>query len=89
MYEDVLRLLASQPGPPNEPGLKTAMLTLEALASARLQRFPDSEAKIKEAEQICAGREDPGCGEVLQARGLMFNEHGQLEEARGALEKSL
>ena len=89
MYEEVLRLLASQPGPPHEPGLKTAILMLEAIANARLQRFPEAEARMKEAEQLCASRVDQGCGEVLQARGLMFNEHGQFEPAREAFKRSM
>src|SRR5713226_2259445 len=89
MYEDVLHLLASQPGPPNETGLNAPILTLKAIANARLQRFPEAEARLKEAEQICTSRADPSCGEVLQARGLMFNEHGQLEQARKVFERSL
>jgi len=65
------------------------MLTLEAIAYARLQRFPEAEVKLKEAEKICTRWAGPGCGEVIQARGLMFNEKGQLEQARQAFELSL
>ncbi len=89
MYEDVLHLLASQPGPPNEPALNVPMLALETIANARLQRFPEAEAKLKEAEQICTNRADPSCGEVIQARGLMFNEQGHLVQAREVFELSL
>jgi CHAT domain-containing protein/Tfp pilus assembly protein PilF len=89
MYEDSLKILASQPGPPNEPGLNVPLLTLEALSHARLQRFPEAEAKLKQAEQICTRSADPSCGEVIQARGLLSNEQGQLVQARQALEGSL
>jgi CHAT domain-containing protein len=89
MYEDVLRLLASQPKPPDENGLILPILTLEAVADARLQRFSEAEMKLKEAEAICAIGPDPGCGEVFQARGLMFNERGDSAQARRAFELSL
>lgn len=89
MYEEVLHLLALQPAPPHGTGLKASILTLEAIANARLHRFPEAEARIEEAEQACTSGADPGCGEVLQARGLMFNEHGQLGQARKAFERSL
>ncbi len=85
----MLHLLASQPGPPNEPGLSVPIFTLEAVANARLQRFPEAEAKLREAEQICTSWADPSCGEVIQARGLMFNEKGQLVQARQVFELSL
>jgi CHAT domain-containing protein/Flp pilus assembly protein TadD len=89
MYEDSLKILASPPGPPNEPGLNVPLLTLEALSHSRLQRFPEAEAKLKQAEQICTRSADPSCGEVIQARGLLSNEQGQLMQARRALEGSL
>jgi tetratricopeptide (TPR) repeat protein len=85
----VLHLLASQPGPPHEPGLSVPIFTLEAIANARLQRFPEAEVKLKEAEQICTSWADPSCGEVIQARGLISNEKGQLVQARQVFELSL
>ena len=85
----MLHLLASQPGPPNEPGLSVPIFTLEAIANARLQRFPEAEVKLKEAEQICTSWADPSCGEVIQARGLISNEKGQLVQARQVFELSL
>jgi tetratricopeptide (TPR) repeat protein len=89
MYEDVLHLLGSQPGPPNKPELNVPILTLGAIANARLHRFPEADGSIEGAEQICSSRADRGCGEVLQARSLLFYEHGQLEQARDVLERSL
>ena len=89
MYEDVFRLLASKPEPPDENALTVPILTLEAIANARLQRFPEAETKLKEAERICASWVDPSCGEVLQARGLISNEKGELAQARQAFELSL
>src|SRR5260370_8542793 len=89
MDEDSLKILASPPGPPNEPGLNVPLLTLEALSHARLQRFPEAEAKLKQAEQICTRSADPSCGEAIQARGLVSNEQGQLVQARQPAQGSL
>lgn len=89
MYEDALRLLASQPGPPDEREMSVPILTLKAIARARLQRFPEAEAELTEAEKTCAGWMDPICGEVLQARGLVSNEQGRLVQARESFERAL
>ena len=89
MYEDVLELLESQPARPNRPDLTIPVLALEAIANARLHQFAEAEGRIKEADRLCRAWPDASCGEVIQARGLIANEQGQLVHARQWFELSL
>jgi CHAT domain-containing protein/Tfp pilus assembly protein PilF len=89
LFDDVIRLLAWQPSPPDQLGLKVSILTLRATAYLRLDQPQKAEAQLVEAERICASSTDPTCGETLQTRGLVFQENGQFNEARAAFQSSL
>jgi CHAT domain-containing protein/Tfp pilus assembly protein PilF len=89
MYEDVLKILQSQPGPPNKPELTISRLTLESVAHTRLHNFPEAERRLQAAEGLCRATPDASCGELIQARGLMELEQGQFAQARHSFELSL
>jgi len=89
LYKDVDPLLSSRPGPPDSLGLKASMLTLRAIASARLKDFQVADLLIEQAEQLCSAGNDPSCGEVVQGRGVVLKEKGELEQARSAHETAL
>jgi CHAT domain-containing protein len=89
MYEDALRLLGTQPGPPEQASLTIAILAVESLAHARLHHFPEAMECLRQSERLCLGSPDPSCGEVMQSHGLLAYEQNQFLESHQFLDRSL
>jgi len=89
MSEEVLKMLASEPGTPPAGELAIREQWLEGLAYTSLGKFSEAEQKLGEAEQLCAGSHVAGCGSVLSARGTLEMERGRYAQARTFFERVL
>src|SRR5580700_4610947 len=87
--EDVLRLLASEPGPPPTQDLLVQEHRIEAVTYASLRRFPEAEKALSEAERLCAVADSPTCPDVMRARGFLQMHRGHYVEAQGLFERAL
>jgi CHAT domain-containing protein/tetratricopeptide (TPR) repeat protein len=76
-FEEVLKLLDSQPLPSNRPELAIPVLTLAGVASVNLHHFSDAQRLLSDAEKRCSASAVDSCGDVLQARGVMAIEQDQ------------
>jgi CHAT domain-containing protein len=65
-----------------------SILTLKAVAHARLHQFNESEDNLQRAEKLCAATSQ-GCGAVLRARGVLAMEQGEYARAEGYFNQSL
>lgn len=82
MYDGALRILAS-----SSLGFKSAddevdRLTLEGVVFTHLQRLPEADQELSEAEHLCAKQTYLACGGVLRARGILALENGKIAEAQ-------
>ena len=89
MSERILPLLTSEPVPPPPGELTIHKLRLEALAYAYQHRFPEADARLREAEQLCATSSYLACAEVISARGGLEMELGHFEPAQHLFEQTL
>ena len=89
MYEEALRVLATQSPTPNSQDEAIQKLTAEGVALAHLHQFSESNRKLANAEDMCAVAISPSCGVVFRARGVFAMERGQMTEARQSFLKSL
>jgi CHAT domain-containing protein/Tfp pilus assembly protein PilF len=76
-FEEVLKLLNSQPLPSDRPELAIPVLTLAGEANVNLHHFSDAQRLLSDAEKRCSASIVDSCGDVLQARGVMAIEQGQ------------
>jgi len=81
LYEDVLKLLQSQPIPFKETESAVHTLTLVGVADIFLRRFSEADKTIQEAEGLCGTSAFADCGEVLGARGLLADLQGDSSSA--------
>lgn len=88
-YSNVLELLESGPKQPDQPNLLIPILTLEAIAHARLHQFAEAALRIDEADRLCGATPEPSCGELVQAHGLIVKEQGDFAAARQFFERAL
>jgi CHAT domain-containing protein len=88
LFDDVLTLLKAEPQP-SQPELAIPALTLLGVAEVHLQKYSDAQRALDAAARLCAKPTDPGCGEVLQARGLLASEQGDSASAERFYELSL
>ncbi|HLX84978.1 MAG TPA: CHAT domain-containing protein [Terriglobales bacterium] len=88
LFEEVLMLLRAEPRP-SQPELVIPMLTIRGVANVHIGQFPAAEDALREADELCATRPDPACGEVLQARGLLASEQGDSDSAEKLYDLSL
>jgi len=79
-YEATLNFLNSN-SLPAPPDLALPALILAATADAYLHRFSEADQKLKEAEQFCRTPAYPRCGDLMQARGILASQQGQLSGA--------
>ena len=80
-YEDVLKLLSSEPAAPAGE-LLVQKYRFEGMAYAFLHRFPEAEDTFREAEEVCAASHYPACTDVLSARGRLEMERGNYAQAQ-------
>ena len=66
-----------------------SILTLKAVAHARLHQFNGSEDNLQRAEKLCAATSQAGCGALLRARGVLAMERGEYGRAEGYFNQSL
>ena len=86
----VLALLASEAAPPPSVELAIRKRRMEAMAYADLQRFPEAEQSLAEAEHLCAASSPPStCVDVGLARGELEMERGHFEKAQIAYAQTL
>lgn len=85
-YPGVLKLLVSEP---DDRASKIQVLALRGAAQARLRQFSEAERALGEADRLCKESPDAECGDVLRARGVLANQHGQPERAREFFRQSL
>ena len=81
LYQDSFNLLNADqaPWPSSEQDIESR--ALKATSLIRLQRFPEADRAIRDADQICAIAKLARCGLVLQAHGLYQLERGQIAES--------
>jgi CHAT domain-containing protein/Tfp pilus assembly protein PilF len=77
LYEPALKLLDSQPPPPNQPNLVVPKLTLASVANVYLQHFATAKSDLAKATDLCADSPVASCGDVLQASGFLASEQGE------------
>jgi CHAT domain-containing protein len=89
MYEDTLRVLA-QPSPIRVSSVDEAHRSIiKAVAFIRLHRFKEAELQLRPEEQSCSSAENPQCGSVLRAEGLLAMERANFTGAQALFLKSL
>jgi CHAT domain-containing protein len=88
-YSNVLELLESGPKQPDQPNLLIPILTLEAIAHARLHQFAEAALRVDEADRLCGSVPDASCGKLIQAHGLIAKEQGNFAAARQFFERAL
>lgn len=80
-YEEVLKVLASEPAPPSGE-LAVKKRWLDGLAYTSLGRFPQAEQAFGEAERLCTPAQYLSCGDVASARGTLEMERGRYAPAQ-------
>jgi CHAT domain-containing protein len=86
MYDQVLTLLASEPGEPASAALVVRKKWIEGLALTSLDRFAEAEQKFKETEPLCKPADSPACADVATARGNLEMQRGRFAEAQSYFE---
>jgi CHAT domain-containing protein len=89
LNDEVLKLLASESTPVPSSELAVRKLRLESVAYASLHRFPESEKKLTEAEQLCAASDYPACADVVTSRGKFQMEQGHYAQGQNLFERVL
>ena len=62
---------------------------MAGIAHSHLHNFPQAEQSLKAAAVFCSGEDHAGCGDLLQARGLLLSEQGQSSAAMQFYRQSL
>jgi len=81
MNEEVLKLMDSQPEPPQSGDLAVQIQRLEGVAYGSLLNFPEAERKLAKAERLCAVADSPACEEVIRARAVLAMGKGGYADA--------
>jgi CHAT domain-containing protein/Tfp pilus assembly protein PilF len=76
MSQQVLALLSDVPSSVYQR-LSISVLTLQGISHARLHDFADAQAKLSQADEACLHSEEPTCGAVARAHGVLALEQGQ------------
>ena len=88
LFEDVLQFLSSEPLP-RQPDLAIPTLTFLGVAHAHLRQYPEAERVLQEASELCGTHVEAGCGDALQARGLLASEEGDSASAEEFYRRSV
>lgn len=73
-YEEARKLAQSASLPSDEPDLAVPILTIVGVADIRTRDFPGAERALNDASRLCDVHPGTGCGELLQAQGLLASE---------------
>jgi CHAT domain-containing protein/Tfp pilus assembly protein PilF len=84
----VLNILDAEPDPKEAKDSVIRVLALKGAAFARLQNFDDADQRLRQAEDLCAASQEPNCGEVLRARGILLLQEGQPAKAKLLFEQT-
>lgn len=88
MSREALDLLGSFRIPATDRESAIHALAVEGVAHAHLHSFPEANSALGQAEQMCSYHEEPVCGTVMRAEGVLAVERGQLVEAQRFFEQS-
>jgi CHAT domain-containing protein len=88
MSQDALNLLRSVTVPAVDRESAIHALAVQGVAFARLHSFREADSVLGRAEELCLSREEPTCGTVTRARGILAVERGRLTEALGFFQQS-
>jgi len=89
MSEDAIGVLSSPATPPSSESSNIEKLSIEGVAYGRLHAFPKAASALQRADRLCFANQDPRCGEVLRAHGVLAIEQGQPAIARPFFRSSL
>jgi CHAT domain-containing protein len=89
MNEEALRILKAWPSRSTDTDDVIRERTLEGSALTHLQRFPEANERLSQAEDLCSSGTYDACGALLRARGALAMAHGQLATAQQLFEDSL
>ena len=88
-FEDVVKLIGSRALPSDLPDVALSALTLAGIANVRLHNFPEAERLLNDADKYCNVNPSEGCGDLLQARGLLASEQNESSSAENLYERAL
>jgi CHAT domain-containing protein len=89
MYDEVVKVLASEPVDFPYGELAVEKRRWEGLAYTSLHRFTEAAQKLEEAERLCAAKNYPGCADVATALGTLEMARSHYAEAQGYFERVL
>jgi CHAT domain-containing protein/tetratricopeptide (TPR) repeat protein len=89
MYSQVLVLPDAAPNAPDSLEETVQILALKSAALARLHNFGDAERALARADALCRMSDQPACGEVLRAHGILLLQQGQFLAARHFFEQTV
>ncbi len=81
MSRDALNLLSALSIPSADRESVIHALAVEGVARARLHSLSEADRVLSRAEQMCLSHEEPICGTVTRAQGILAVERGQSNEA--------
>ena len=89
LFEEVVKILGSEPLPADDPDLAVSALTQIAIADLHLHNFAESQRILNQAQTQCEKESSGSCGELLQARGLLSSERADSASAEKLYQGSL
>ncbi len=89
MSQPALDLLSATPVPDANRELVIHALAIAGVGHTRLHSFREADGTLAQAEAMCESHEEPSCGDVSRAQGILAVERGQLPEARRFFQQSL
>ncbi|HTS36771.1 MAG TPA: CHAT domain-containing protein [Candidatus Solibacter sp.] len=87
--EEVLKLLADEPGPVPAGNVSIKKLWLEGLAYTSLHMFADADRRLQEAGPLCENGDPSICADVATARGTLEMQRGRFADAQHFFERVL
>jgi CHAT domain-containing protein/Tfp pilus assembly protein PilF len=87
--DPALKLLSSEPSPPQEGDLAVQKDRIEAAAYLSLNRLPEAERKILAAEQLCRNAESAACANLLLERGSLEMVQNRFSAGQASFEHAL
>jgi CHAT domain-containing protein len=89
LYNEALKVMASEPTPLPGGDLTVKNLWLHGLIDTSLRHFDAVEHELAEAERMCNEKSYPSCGGIPGALGAMEMQRGRFEKAQSSFERSL
>lgn len=86
MYDQVLEVLAAEPGEPSSKPLLVREKWIKGLTYTSLHRLQEAEEQLQAAEALCRGEISPPCADVAYARGALKMQYGKYAEAQSYFE---